>query len=437
MGNTKKSVNPWTKEDEKEHYPSVIEWWGFEAFFKSVEDNKQWGLKGSCSQFCNRKKQPGSNCIITLFDIEKNKHFHYYSRDTSRKLESIKDNFHVKYRDCFIKGLFPDYDLCFKDPENKIELNLNSHAESLPHWVAQDITNGWLPMGSGLYRYGFIPKNKLSGTMKIKNKKYTVEGISYFEHVWGNFSYSEPLTTLGEFTKSLSKSIRLLGWWIHYHTPKIPKSIMFSTENNPLGYDWTWAVFDNGWSLFYGNILLFVMKGPAAGILIFTKDGKIYTEFANITFQYNKIKYAKDYDFYYPIDFELEAIKGKEKLHLRFKAITDPFEFLLKFKEGKSFLGFIICETPGMVEGYYTDGSKKISLKGVCKMEPQRQTTNIGHNSLKLDFLLPPKGVGIKADFNSHYFKKRINMTLNLAPQPHLRCKFKRVAKKDFGSEKL
>ena len=31
----KESENPWNPEDEREHYPSVLEWWAVESFFRS------------------------------------------------------------------------------------------------------------------------------------------------------------------------------------------------------------------------------------------------------------------------------------------------------------------------------------------------------------------------------------------------------------------
>ena len=72
--------------------------------------------------------------------------------------------------------------------------------------------------------------------------------------------------------------MKLLRWWIKNQKNKITKSIQFSTCNRPPGYDWSWAVLDNGWSLFYGNIIFWITEGPAAGILIFSKDGKTYNE---------------------------------------------------------------------------------------------------------------------------------------------------------------
>ena len=77
----------------------------------------------------------------------------------------------------------------FSDPINEIELDLKYHTESLPYSVAQQITNGWLPWGLGYFRYGFIPKNEIKGTITINNQKLTIVGKGYFEHIWGEFSF--------------------------------------------------------------------------------------------------------------------------------------------------------------------------------------------------------------------------------------------------------
>jgi len=432
MSNNKEPGNPWTPDDEREHFPSVIEWWGAEAFFKSVEDNKKWSLKASFTEWLTKSKKPGSNLIITLFDLDGDKHFCHYSRKNSAKLETAKDSFNVRYNDSSMKGSYPNYKMYFRDPKNNIDFDIKYSAESLPHWIAQDITNGWLPMSLGFYRYGFIPKCNLSGTMKTKDNIFSIEGRGYFEHVWGNFSYTNPIAYATELKKTISTYSKLIGWWIHNHKTRIPKSIMFCTENNPRGYDWIWALFDNGWSLFYGNILLWIMKGPVAGSLIFSKDGKTYTEFCNVNFQYKETRYVKEYDFYYPSEIIINAQKERERLSLCFKMTVKSREFLMKLTGKRN--AFFICEAPGEVKGYYFDGKERIKLSGVCKMEPQRQVSKMGHNSLKLDFMLPPKGVGIDADLNSHYLKKRITTKFHIVPRPSIKLNVKKLKEEDYPS---
>jgi hypothetical protein len=431
MNNIKEPVNPWTKEDEREHFPSVIEWWGAEAFFNTVENNKKWSLKTSLSEWFTRPNNYGSNAISTLFDLGENKHFDFYARRDTDKLKSSENTLHVSYDKSFVTGVYPDYRVFFHDPKNNIECDMNYHAEALPHWVAQEVTNGLLPMGMGSFRYGFIPRCIVTGTMKKDDKTFNLEGKGYFEHVWGNFSYTDPLSNLSELKNTASIFLKLFGWWLSNRKFPFPKSLKFSTENNPLGYDWIWALLDNGWSLFYGNALFCFMNGPVAGTLILTKDGKAYTGFWDVNFQYNKTIYAKDYDFYYPSEIELTAQKEKEKLHLCFKMSADSREHLLRFPPGKQFLGFVICELPGSVEGYYINGDKKIPITGVCKLEPQRQVLSIGHNSLGIDFLLPPEGVGVSLDLNSHFMMRNLYTKLQFAPKPSFKFNVKKINKED------
>ena len=428
MTNNKQPVCPWTPEDEREHFPSVIEWWCTEGFFKTLENNKRWSFKTTFSEWFQKKpKKIGSIYNLSLFNRETGEHFLDYTRNDEKKLESKKDCFEVKFKDCYLKGLYPDYEMKIKNKDKDIELHLKYHAKSLPYWVAQQITGGYIPMGLGSYSYGFIPNGKLTGTMKVGEKDFSVDGKGYYEHVWGNFSYTNPLRNFSELKNTISTYMKLFRWRFHNSKIKIPKSIKFSTENNPLGYDWAWALFDNGWSLFYGNALFWIMEGPALGTIILTKDGGNYKEFGNIQFRYNKIKYSNNYDFYYPVELNLKAELGNEKLQLNFKMETNAGEYTHRFTGGEYFLGFVICEAPGIVDGFYFDGKKEIKLNGICKIEPQRQVSRVGHNSLKIDFLKPPKGVGITMDFDSHYFKKEIKTKIQLAPVPKVKCNCKRI----------
>jgi len=395
--------NPWTTEDEREHFPSALEWWAVEAFFKSIENNKRWSLKAGFNEWFKKSEEIGSIFNMTLFDQDKDKHYIYYLRSDLARLKTNKDRFDVWFNDCFIKGSYPSYEMTFIDKKNNIKLEINYLSESLPHWVLQDITDGWLPMGLGSYRYGFIPKNQLSGTMKIEDETFTIKGKGYLEHVWGDFWYDNPFSNVSELKKTISIYSKLIGWWLHNHRAQIPKSIKFSTENNPFGYDWIWSLFDNEWTIFYGNALFWIMKGPIGGTLVLSKDGETYKEFCNVHFRYKKTQYSKNHDFYYPTELEVTAKHGKEQLYLEFKMTTEPREYVSKFHEGKYWLGLVICEAPGTANGYYTDDREKIKLSGVCKIEPQRQPSVIGHNSLSIDFLKPPKGVGVSFDLDSHY----------------------------------
>ena len=424
----KERKNLWTANDEKHHPNSIIEWWCPEAFFKTKKDNKRWSLNASFTDYIGTSKKPESLFKITLFDQDINKRYDYLkilNKELSKETSNTND-FSIKFEESYVNGHYPNYKVYLKDPENDITLDLKFHAKANPYWVAKNITDGWLPWGLGFYRYGFIPKCGLTGTLNFKQKVLEIEGTGYYEHVWGDFSFKNPLTFLSEFKRTASIYTKLTGWWLHNHKIKIPNAISFSSENNPFGYDWAWAVLDNGWTIFYGNIMFWIMDGPAAGTLILSKDDKTYEEFCDIKFHYNKTKYVKDYDFYYPSEFTITATKGKEQLHLHFKMTSDCRKFINKFTGGKYWRAFIICEAPGSVEGYFFDGKKKTNLKGFCKIEPQRQISVLGHNSLKLDFLLPPDGLGISIDLDSHLLKKKIKSKAQLLPRPKIKFSFKK-----------
>ena len=415
---------------DKEYFPCAKEWWCAEGFLTNIENNKKWSFKTGLYQAHGRDKTTWSVFSISIFDLKKNKTYYYHSSNDSAKLESERDSFYIKYEKSYIKGSFPNYKMYFLDPNNNIKLDIKYHAESLPHWIAQQITDGWLPWGLGYYRYGFIPKNEIKGNINIDNKKFLISGKGYFEHIWGDFSFYYLFAYRRSIKKTISTYAKLIGNWIHSQEIKIPESIIFSTDNRPPGYDWIWVLLDNGWSIFFGNMILWITEGPATGILILSKDGIKYNEFSNIHFKYNKMKYLKKYDFYYPNELEIIAKKGQEKLYLHIKNISDSYEGINETTDEKSILGFTICEIPSMLDGYYFNGKKKSAIKGISKLEIHRLLKVSGHNSLKLNFELSNNSIGILSSFNSHYFGKKIDFNLHLLPKPNFKFKFLKINKK-------
>jgi hypothetical protein len=420
--------NPWRVKDEKSHTNSLIEWWCPEAFFTTIENNKKWHLNSSITEY-GKKGKTGSCFKTTIFDLE-NKIYYENLKYSKKKLDrlEIEEGFALGYYNSYMKGVFPNYTFFLNDKENDIILEFSYKALSNPHWVAQEITNGWLPWGLGKYRYGFIPKCDLNGTMRIRNKKYTIKGVGYFEHVWGRFSFSSPIDIISNLKETISINLKLTRRWIRDMEIKIPKKIVLSSENNPIGYDWIWSIMDNGWTIFYGNILLWIMRGPAFGTLILSKDDANYNEYTNISFKYNKIKHSNNYDFYYPTEIELIAKKGREKLNLIFTMNNECREFIQKIKGSNYWKAFVICESPGTVKGSYKNDNQKITLNGICKIEPQRQVSIFGHNSLELDFIKPPKGVGIKLDLYSHFLNKYISSRIQLSPKINIKIKVKETS---------
>ena len=196
---------------------------GFSRYI-SVNDMVQYVLKAKFSEY-HEKKNEGSIYFITLFDQTTGKPIIYYTRNDTKKLTSYSDRFYIEYEDSYIQGKYPTYKIKLKDKKNNIYYDLNFQAISNPRWIAQDITDGWLPMGFGFYRYGFIPKCNISGKMRFKNRDYSVDGLGYFEHVWGDFNYDNPIAQVKEISRTLKIYTKLTGWRLKQLTPKIPSSI--------------------------------------------------------------------------------------------------------------------------------------------------------------------------------------------------------------------
>ena len=423
-----KPLNPWSSDDEKEHYPSVLEWWCTEGFITDSKNRHKWSYKGSFSEWCTKEKHHGSTYDFTLFNLHNKTHLSQYIRDNTTKLDVTFDDkgtIITHWDTSFLTGRYPVYSLRYENIENHLTLELDYQACTFPHWITQDITGGYLPMGLGFYRYGFIPRNTIQGTLTIEDKSYSVDGIGYYEHVWGDFSYKNPLSNLSYLKKSLSIYQKLIGWWISNHQPRIPDTIKFYSENNPLGYDWIWGILDNGWSFFLGNILFWIAEGPIFGTLILTKDGKHYKEFCDVSYKYSSIQQSDHYDFVYPTGIDIIARNDQETLSMHCEMTMKAREFVTPLHQNR-WMAFVICEAPGTITGIHTKKNQQTILKGDCKIEPQRQVSQKGHNEISFDFIKPPRGIGIQVTLDSHYLKKYLNASVIFTPFPQWHMKIKR-----------
>jgi len=417
--------NPWTQQDECAHPESAMEWWAIEAFFHDKQKEKQWSLKAALNNWQTKAGKIGTNYVFTLFDQITKKIYSFDFRDDTTRITAEIDCFDIRFQKNWMHGRFPVYTMQFTNPRDDITIKLSLKATVYPRWVAQDATQGWLPIGLGFYRYGFIPLCELSGTISIKGETIEIQGTGYFEHIWGDFTYHRTGAEFGKLKKTIHTYSTLAFTWFKQHTPQIPTCVGLATENNPLGYDWAWAVFDNGWTLFYGNILFWVMQGPAAGSLIISKDGTHYDELFDVQFQYIQTKKADRFSFHYPTCFDLHARYGDEQWKLRFTMDKSIHEYTVSFYEQRYWKGLVICEAPGQVEGTYSKEGNTTQLKGLCKIEPQRQVSASGHNTLFFKCVKPPKGVGAELSLESEVLKKKGYVKLHLIP-PHFQADLKR-----------
>ena len=130
---------------------------------------------------------------------------------------------------------------------------------------------------------------------------------------------------------------------------------------------------------------------------------------------------------YYPVDITINAEKDDKKLMVRAWPICDPFEYMDEFIGDGFYRAFIMPEMPGRMKGIYKDNNKTVELEGDCKIVQQRQPSKLGHNSLIIDFIKPPKGVGININLESHYLKKDIFTKIQLAPTPKFSFNYKNI----------
>ncbi|HVQ01649.1 MAG TPA: hypothetical protein VMT57_09075 [Candidatus Thermoplasmatota archaeon] len=411
--------NPWTPEDEGDHEPVLKEWWTTELLFTTKNDHRRWNLMTS---FSYEHDTPSCFYQYVLFDITSKKCvLHTDLNDDITMFHHVKNKLDLRYHDSTFSGLYPQYRLHLQQDDKQFLIDAEYHAQSLPHWITQDITHGYLPMGLNCYRYGFLPNIDIRGTLNLQGTPQALEGKAYIEHVWGNWSYKHPFRTLVGVRKTIATYASLSRWWLSHHPLTIPNRIEFSSENNILGYDWVWGVCDNNWSLFYGNSLLWVSEGPSFGALYVTPDGKNYWEFSNVTFKYNSLLYLRDYDIFYPKDFELTGRLKDKTIHLKFFSTTESYVYIDPLTRSRLYNAYILCELPGEMKGSFTDQGKTIPLTGQCKMVPLRQAPRNGHTAVQFKFIKPPQGIGMMVTVDSHHFKKHIAKTVQLSPRPKIR----------------
>lgn len=407
-------MNPWTLEDEGDHAPIRKEWWTTEFFFTTPEDQHLWNLMTS---FAVTHEPPSCFYQHVLFDLTTHKCvLHKDLNDPLTELTTVKNRVDLRYKHNTLQGLYPQYRLRLHDPDAAFSADITLDARALPHWITQETTNGYIPAGLNHYRYGFIPHLTLTGTMTHQGMTRTLTGKGYFEHAYGNWSYENPLQAVSGVPKTLGTYLRLGYWWLSQHHHHLPTKIGFATDNNPMSFDWLWGVFDNDWSFFFGNTLLWLTQGPCFGPLYLTADGRHYLEFCDLHFKYNKVRYIKDHDVYYPSDLELFGRLDDKTLRLRFTSTCESYEYIDLPRRKKFFTAYVLCELPGRIEGTFTDRDHAVPLTGLCKNEPLREAPRHGHSAVRFTFLKPPKGLGLTMEVESHPKKRKTSTTLQLIP---------------------
>jgi len=412
-------ASDWSASDEGAHFPCSREWWNVDAVM-TLDNGARWTLTSS---FEYERETPACNLFLTLFNLSSGDSYSLGSYgDPIGTLSFEKNRVNLSYGDSWMQGSYPAYRVHFERRDVTVDLQFN--ATTPPKWVADSISGAVLPMGLGSYRYGFIPRCTVSGTMTMGDVTHHVTGTGYYEHVWGNWTYSNPLQSGSGIEHTLRAYGQLAGWWLSHRGNTPSTALGFATESNMFGYDWIWAAFDNGWSLFYGNIPFWVTEGPAFGILyLVTPDGR-YLTFSNIDFSYGSMAYAPEYDAYYPTSIKLEARHDEHHVTLDCTMACDVNTYLDTNLSSSFWQAIYLWESPGPITGVYRNESGTVHLNGTCEIEPMRQISMLGHNAFTLDVLPPGQGLGADCSMVSHFFDVALRVRCRLLPFPRVHVAF-------------
>jgi len=412
-------VKEWIPADEGDHFPCSREWWNVDAFIRTAEGD-QWSLTSS---FEYEQETPACNLFLTLFNFETGARYRLGSYgDPFGTLSHSKGHVDLHYGKSWMQGSYPRYDVYFE--RKNVTVALRFEAVTPPRYVADSVSGAILPMGLGYYIYGFIPRCIVSGTLTLNNQTTEVIGTGYYEHVWGNWTYGNILQDTSNLPTVFSSYYQLARWWLSHRSPSLPLSIGFSSDNNMFGYDWIWASFDNGWSMFYGNIPFWVYAGPAFGVLYLVSDTGEYHVFSDISYEYGELTYVPERDLYYPTAITINARNGDKHLSMLCHMAYDVHTYLDTNLSSPYWQAIYLWESPGPITGQFTTGTQTVFLSGICEIEPERQVSVFGHNRFTLTIDHPSQDIGFTLEVVSHFLDAGIGVNLQVLPRPSIRFRF-------------
>ena len=372
----------------------VREWWDIDAFFYAS------GNYSVTSSFEYEKETPAANLFFTIFDRDSNKFYDLGSYNDSINDIVVEKNF-IRYGKCWLKINYPVFEAYFEKDDKKLFIRLASISPLTR--VASGIAKN-IPFGLGYYNYTFTSKCRAEGWIYINGKKSNFTGIGYYEHVYGNWSYNKPLRC---FYHGMAKDyISLFKWW------KQNMSLNFSNltiwSNNPFGYDWSWGFFDNGYTIFFGNIPFWIKNIPMGIVYIY--DGKKYNEFKLMEYEYLNGIYSNG--SFFPTKFKIRA-RGNGSLTLAFEMRQNPHIYYDKL-HSLYWKNLLLFESPGIIQGWW-NGSRKIKLSGRGEIEIERQNSIMDYNEINVALKFPYP-IGFDFYFISYLLHISLKLRMYLLP---------------------
>jgi len=393
---------------EGDHFPCGVEYWWLYTML-TLEDGRQWDM---CAQFFYIMNWTGS-CWSETEGVSYLR-IQSWNRETGNYFDSFHESSHpggfhhkknmidLSYKNSTLQGAYPEYTAHFEDDSHDIILNVSAHAESPPYRHLNSVSNGTIPLGTGLFTYWSIPRLELFGTIQINGTLYNVTGVGYHEHLFGDrpidgtfsfrFSSVKDLIDLNLIYLSIFKWMlqpRTISWLYKMQMPHV-------SVDNIRGYDWIWSTFDNGWSMILVRLRLgyplSFTEGPSIGFLILT-DGEHIYEFSELYIKITKEVYLEDKGIYVPLDFKILGLYDDKKVFLSFISTSNFTELYNKFTQIKTSEGGLFLAA-GETTGYFEQGEKIELLQGKGTNTPYILFPLLGYRSLEVQLLLPPDGFG-------------------------------------------
>ena len=254
--------------NENDDFPHdcVREWWNVDAFIKA---DKNYSITASIEY---EKETPAANLFFTIFNHDDKIVYNLSSYEDG--IEEIKfgEGLNITYKNSSLSGNYPHYTFHLENKGIAVRIYLEAIS---PKKIVSD---GLLPIGSGYCFYLFIPKCRAWGWIDFYGSIKDFEGIAYFEHVWGNWSYNKPMANFSYET--IKNYLRIFKWW---GKNDFSFSYFGVSSDNPFGYDWSWGWLYDGRAIFFGKIPFWI-SGLDFGIL-YIYDGK-FNEFKNLKVDY-------------------------------------------------------------------------------------------------------------------------------------------------------
>jgi len=380
--------------EDNEEKKYTREWWNIDAFFNA---GKNYSVTAS---FEYEKETPAANLFFTIFDHDENKFYDLGAYD-ERIDKLIVEGNKISYEKCWIKIDGTIYEAYFE--RDGIQLYLKMKAISPLKKIVGDVSKN-IPFGFGYYNYTFTSKCIVNGWIKIDGSRKNLTGIGYYEHVYGNWSYNMPLKFFSK--DSIKDYISLYKWW--RKGMKIDFKNITIWSNNPFGYDWSWGFFENGYTIFFGNIPFWIKNIPLG--VVYMYDGKNYLEYKIIRYEYGEGEYYNG--SFFPRELKIYAT-GNGTLILHFEMTLKPHIYHDKLSS-KYWKNLLLYECPGRIYGWM-NGSKNIKLDGKGEIEIERQNSIFDYEMMEL-MLKYPYPIGFEFYLLSYLLKISIFLQLYLFP---------------------